>query len=277
LQQNVNSSFEKYNAEQNNKVANIYKILNSLLRTIKQDSISANVQSDLKLPSLNIVPNESLHWDTCTTVYEQMFFYGDEDGKVGFNGFMSGFNKANWKVDASNEDWVEITSKNTKTPIVIFANKPLDEPHDEYAQMHLIDYLIEKDIHPSIMVHRGHSYHLKSTIAALNSENKIIILGSCGGYQNLNDIIQRAPGAHIISTKQVGVFKVNTPIINAVNQKIIQNKDVNWVSIWKDLSKQFAGTPENAYFIDYVPPHKNLGSLFLKAYRKLQEEKAENE
>ena len=70
------------------------------------------------------------------------------------------------------------------------------------------------------MMHRGYSYHLKYTIQALDYENKIVILGSCGGYQNLSDILIRCPDEHIISTKQVGVFAFNTPIINAVNNAL---------------------------------------------------------
>ncbi|MCX8471975.1 MAG: hypothetical protein ORN55_09375 [Chitinophagaceae bacterium] len=201
-----------------------------------------------------------------------MFFYGDGAGKIGFKSFLGTFNKAQWKIDDSHKEWVVISSIKTKIPFVIYANKPLNEPFDEKAQMHLIDYLIDKDIHPTIMVHRGHSYHLKSTIQALNYENKIVILGSCGGYQNLNDILIRCPDAHIISTKQVGVFAVNTPIINAVNNAVAQDEDIDWVAIWEHLAVYFKGKPMENYFNDYVPPHKNLGSLLMKSYTKMTNE-----
>jgi hypothetical protein len=266
LQQIVNESFEKYAAEQNPKVSNVYKILNSLFSA---DAVTnANLKNQLQLPSLSVIENKNLHFDSVATVYEQMFFYGDDDGKIGYKNFLGTFG-GRWKIDNSNPEWVVIKSVQTKTPFVIYANKPLDEPHDEYAQKHLIDFLIEKDIHPTIMVHRGHSYHLKSTIEALNYENKIVILGSCGGYQNLSEILRRCPDAHIVSTKQVGVFKVNTPIINEVNNSICDSKDVDWVSIWAKLAKQFKGTADESFFNDYVPPHKNLGSLFLKSYAKM--------
>jgi hypothetical protein len=268
LQQIVNTSYNKYLAEDNPKVSNLYKILNSLFSATEKTT-NADLQSQLQLPSLSKVDINSLHFDSAKTVFEQMFFYGDDDGKVGYNSFLGTFNRAKWKIDNSNPEWIVISSINSKTPFVLYANKPLDEPNDEFAQNHLNDYLIEKDIHPTIMVHRGHSYHLKSTIEALNYENKIVILGSCGGYQNLSEILRRCPDAHIISTKQVGVFKVNTPIINEVNNSICDSKDVDWVAIWAKLSKQFKGTADESFFNDYVPPHKNLGSLFLKAYNKI--------
>jgi hypothetical protein len=269
LEQKTESQYNTYVSSGNQKVSNIYKILKTLFLNDAKDSISTTTQSQLNLSSLNIVDAQSLHWDTAKTVYEQMFFYGDDDGKVGFNSFLGTFDKSQWKVDMSNSEWVVISSLKSKTPMVIYANRPLDEPNDEYAQMHLIDYLIEKDYHPTIMVHRGHSYHLKGTIQALNYENKVVILGSCGGYQNLSEILQRCPDAHIISTKQVGAFRVNTPIINAVNNCVTGNKNIDWVAMWANLTKQFKGTTSEDLFNDYVPPHKNLGSLFLKAYNKL--------
>jgi hypothetical protein len=272
LKQKTEAQYKTYSEMGNKKVSNIYKILKTLFLNDAKDSISTATQTELNLPSLNIVDVQSLHWDTMKTVYEQMFFYGDDDGKVGYNSFLGTFDRAQWKVDISNPEWIVISSIKSKTPLVIYANKPLDEPYDEYAQQHLIDYLIEKDYHPTIMVHRGHSYHLKGTIQALNYENKIVILGSCGGYQNLSEILQRCPDAHIISTKQVGAFRVNTPIINAVNNCVVTNKNVDWVAMWSSLTKQFKGTNSQELFNDYVPPHKNLGSLFLKAYQKLNSE-----
>ena len=39
--------------------------------------------------------------------------------------------------------------------------------------------------------------------------------------------------------------------------------------MWAQLSKQFASGEMKELFNDYVPPYKNLGALFLKAYRKI--------
>jgi hypothetical protein len=37
--------------------------------------------------------------------------------------------------------------------------------------------------------------------------------------------------------------------------------------MWKDLSKQFSGAAKEK-FDDYIPPYKNLGAIFIKAYRR---------
>ena len=52
-------------------------------------------------------------------------------------------------------------------------------------------------------IKRGHSYYLQETINRLPSTAKIVLLGSCGGYQKLNDILNICPTAQIISSKQV--------------------------------------------------------------------------
>ncbi len=57
-------------------------------------------------------------------VVQQVFFYGDEDGKTSFPGFVNSFNKAEWKITRQKE-WVEIKSIKGK-PVWIFANLPLD-------------------------------------------------------------------------------------------------------------------------------------------------------
>jgi hypothetical protein len=44
--------------------------------------------------------------------------------------------------------------------------------------------------------------------------------------------------------------------------------------LWIKLSKKFGN---NELFDDYVPPHKNLGALFIMAYKKLQEKRAQQE
>ena len=74
------------------------------------------------------------------------------------------------------------------------------------------------------MIHRGHSYHLTYTIQQLSENAKIIMLGSCGGYQNLKSILKNAPEAHIISTKQTGAKNVNKPIIDALDNTLRMGK-----------------------------------------------------
>ena len=53
----------------------------------------------------------------------------------------------------------------------------------------------------------------------------------------------------------------------AINNTIRNGKTIEWIPMWRELSKQFAGA-QREMFDDYVPPYKNLGAIFIKAYRK---------
>jgi hypothetical protein len=177
-------------------------------------------------------------------------------------------NDPKWKV-TTNQYWTEIASmEGHKT--VIYANLPLKEPDDDDAQNRLAKFLNDSGIHPTIMIHRGHSYHLPMTIARLNKRVKIVVLGSCGGYHNLSLVLDKTPDAHIISSKQTGAHSVNEPIIKAINSRLLNGEDINWITMWRELDEYFQNKPDaQKLFADYVPPYKNLGAIFIKAYRRM--------
>ncbi|MGX5818567.1 hypothetical protein ACWKWU_10245 [Chitinophaga lutea] len=252
----------------------IYGLLNNIFTEDASggsDSAKAtDMAAKLQLPPINYVEYASLPNDS-GRVYQQVFFYGDEDGLTSYNSFMGNFPRSEWSV-TQNAFWVTISSLKGK-PITIFANRPLKEPEDKTAIEKLAEYLDEKDIHPTVFVHRGHSYHVNTTLDNLQSTARIVVLGSCGGYHNLATVLEKAPEAHIISSKQVGTYRVNEPIIRSLEETIRAGKNVDWVNMWAGLSKKFAGDPgSKTLFDDYVPPHKNLGAIFIKAYRQIMKD-----
>ena len=246
----------------------IYGILNTLF--LSMDSLNKiDVSKELGIPPVYFMPYKELQ-DSARKIVVQQFFYGDKDGKASFAGFMNYFSNANWKITPSAE-WVTVAS--TKgVPVVIYANRPLDDTKglDAKAQAALNDYLYQKNLAPTIVIHRGHSYWLPSTLEQLPESAKIVLLGSCGAYQNLDKILRICPGAQIIASKQTGSLNVNDPMIALILETLRQGKDLNWPVLWSTLSKKMGG---NGLFDDYVPPHKNLGALFIMAYKKLQERK----
>lgn len=274
LQKQVTDNYERsYSKLRSKKGVIIYGLLATLFEGMKASENNDELmkQSErLNLPPINLVQNRNLVNDS-GVIYEQFFFYGDEDGKNSYASFLGNFNfkEGKWK-KVDNRYWTTITST-TGRPITIFANLPIPEPGDEEAQKALAQYLDSSEIHPTIVVHRGHSYHLPFTIDNLQKETKIVMLGSCGGYHNLGKVLERSPNAHIISSKQVGAMAINEPIIKAINDRLLAGNDINWVTTWKDLSVFFAAKKGdvNDKFTDYIPPHKNLGAIFIKAYRRM--------
>jgi hypothetical protein len=228
-----------------------------------------DLSTEIGIPPIYTVDYNYLA-DDSGRIIEQVFFYGDKDGKMSYASYLSSFPHSEWSLVKKNE-WIEIKSKKGK-PVWIFANLPLDNETDKdaHAQEDLINYLNSNGLKPSIVIHRGHSYHLPYTIKQLPETAKIIMLGSCGGYQNLKTILTYCPNAHIISTKQTGAKDVNKPIIDALDNTLRAGNNIDWRQMWSGLNTYFSHTSKETRetFDDYIPPQKNLGALFIKAYNK---------
>ncbi len=246
----------------------IYDILKTIFASSKDSSI--DVSKKLGIPPVYKLNYKDLASDSGRVV-QLVFFYGDKDGIESYANFMSLFNgSGDWRINR-NKEWVEIRSVRGK-PVSIFANLPLDnskgDDRDAKAQEQLLNYLDAKDLKPTVVIHRGHSYHVKYTIKQLPSSAKIVILGSCGGYHNLDDVLQRCPDAHIISSKEVGTRTVNEPILRSINEDLRTGKNIEWIPMWKSLAAQFHSPDAKERFENYIPPYKNLGALFIKAYTR---------
>ena len=259
------------NLEQQQSLANgrgiaIYDILKLLFMSASDSSQLLSIKYGI--PPVYALPLSNLS-DSAGRIVEQVFFYGDKDGKESFVNFMSMFRgRKEWKI-VQGENWVEIKSV-VGRPVWIFANLPLDnsmgDDPDAKAQALLIDHLNEQGLQPTIVIHRGHSYHLKYTVNQLPASAKIIVLGSCGSFQNLNTVLNISPDAHIVSSKEVGTKLVNEPVLRMINESVRLGKGVDWISIWHQLEKQFNTGVAKERFDNYIPPHKNLGALFIKAF-----------
>lgn len=265
---NVEWNLQRCRRQNNDRGVKIYSLLKIIFLSADPKN-NIDLSKEIGIPPIYTMSNQSLADDNGRIV-EQVFFYGDKDGIQSYASYMTSFPSSDWTI-TNKPLWVEIKSKRGK-PIWIYANKPLDNESskDLDAQSKLEDFLSSQGLSPSIVIHRGHSYHLPATIKQLPENAKIIMLGSCGGYQNLKTILDYAPEAHIISTKQTGAMNVNKPIIDALDNTLRQGKDIDWRQMWDDLNAQFSRGPKllRETFDDYIPPQKNLGALFIKAYQK---------
>jgi hypothetical protein len=262
---NVKMNLDRNIRNNNKRGVVMYNLLYKLF--LSADSTqNIDLSKEFGIPPVYNINYASLLNDSAGKVVMQVFFYGDDDGKMNWNGFIPQFNSANWKKTDDNKSFISFTS--TKgSPVVVYANKWFDDEKQpgelDKAQAALDNYLEEKGIQPSIVVHRGHSYWAPYTIEQIKPAAKIVLLGSCGGYNVIHNVLQHAPDAHIIASKQTGKKDINQPFMNILNEKLRNGNNIDWIPFWKDF-KAKAGTIEG--FDDYVPPYKNLGALFIKAY-----------
>lgn len=261
--QNIQLNYERNLANGNRKGIAIYNILGKLF--LSADSTkNIDLTKELGIPPVYEVPFTALGSDS-NRVVVQLFIYGDKDGIGVFPGLVGMFNNPNWKIDQSNKQWVTVSSAKGK-PVSLYMNRPLPEEtnEDAKAQEALCKYLEENSLIPTVTINRGHSYNAPYTIDQMSTASKIVFMGSCGGYRMIHDILQKAPDAHIIGTKQIADAPVNNPFLKLIMEKLRTGSDIKWIPFWEELDKIVT----DKIFEDYVPPHKNLGALFIKAYTK---------
>lgn len=250
-----------------------YTLLNDLLNTIRAQ------QEDPPSPGLPLfaqyygIPYRQLQ-EPDGSIHEMALFYGDEDGKQSFSSFMGHFTDGGkWSVER-NEYWVKIRS-NGPNPLTIFANLPLpeEEKQDEKARDSLSLYLKDNGIYPRVLILRGHSYHMHESFNQLHRNTKLVIMGSCGSYTEIADILAKSPEAQVISSKQMGSMLVNEPVISLLNDKLTSQLDLHWPAIWQDLESRFNSNKTlYDYFKAYIPPYKNIAQMAITRYKQLNEQ-----
>ena len=250
------------NISQNNKKGiEMYRILEKLF--LSADSTkNIDLTKELGVPPVYNIPYAHLANDS-GRVNMQVFFYGEKSDMDIFNEFVNTFRNASWRM-TSNAKWVSFHSLKGR-PVSIYANRALPQAtgEDEKAQRELCSYLERNKIYPTVTVHRGHSYTAPYTINQMAGSSKIVFLGSCGGYHLIHDVLAKAPDAHIIASKQIGRTIINRPFFKLLTDKARVGSNIDWIPFWKEFRKE-ANVPE---FDDYIPPYKNLGAIFIKAYK----------
>lgn len=246
----------------------IYGLLSNLFveKSIQNSNWFESVAKQYQLPSFDHIANDKL-FDREHINRWLIYFYDDEDGDASFATFIKMFKDENWNVIDS-VSYVLIQSKKGNS-VDIYANKP---KHEYDGQEKLEKIFADNEYEPNVMVHRGHSYYASKTIEKIKDNTQIFVLGSCGGYHSISTIIERSSEASIISSKQIGTMHVNNPMLKLVADDIREGKDIEWQGVWTRLGEQVKGNAK-AYerYMDYIPPHKNLGAIFIKTYNRLME------
>jgi hypothetical protein len=201
-------------------------------------------------------------------IIEQVLFYGDEDGVSSFHNFLALFkDPKQWAVSA-NDLWITIRSLSGQG-IVIYANRPLDTKTgmDLQAQDSLSLFFHRQSLEPVIIVHRGHSYHLTNTLKRIQPSVRLAILGSCGGYNSIVKVADISPASQIIVSKKIGSRFINDPMIDVINNTLLNNKDITWTKVWEELRIRLSNDKMAlTIFDEYIPPTKNVSLFVLKLF-----------
>lgn len=269
LRNTIKLEYIKLSTAGNVRGKNIYGLLSSLFveRSINNADWFGSISKQFAIPNVDHISNSKLLNRDGVSRWV-VYFYDDEDGDVNFSTFTKSFTDPNWSIIDSG--MFSIIKSKVGEPVSIYANKPKFE-YDGQARIEKI--FTDNDYEPNVMVHRGHSYYAYKTIEKVRDNTQIFVLGSCGGYHSLSTIIERSPEVSIISSKQIGARAINNPMLKLMAETVRQGKDIQWQDLWEQLGEAVKGNAQ-AYerFLDYIPPHKNLGAIFIKTYNKMMEQ-----
>ena len=263
LHAGIRSEYERVTTEQDPQGIAAYGLLVTLIGENATTDLEwfKSTAAQFQVDQITETPIDDLANGIKMTI-QQHYFYNDADGISSFNNFQSHFKFASgWKWN-DNYSYVMIESSSGEK-VQIYANKP----EFDLNGIHAIDKELEsKGYEPTVIVHRGHSFHTEKTLVEIPESAVLIILGSCGGYYKVDQALQQAPGALIISSRQIGTMHVNDPLIKMLNEEIRAGKNIVWPEFWDEATRKLSS---NRHFNDYVPPHKNIGAAFIKAYYQL--------
>jgi len=262
LQNTIKASYTNLEMAHDYNGMAIYGILSALFKdkAVSDRRWFAIMAKKYRVGSLATLSNASLM--SQKIFVERMYFYDDQDGHESYRNFIATFAaSSDWRIDQY-FSYVRVTSVNGKK-IEIYANKPeLEESGNREISKIIKDnnYIVEG------IMHRGHSFHAEATLDKVPASTRFLFVGSCGGFYKINIALRKAPDAQVISTRQIGTQQINDPIIFYFNEYVRQGKDINWKIFWDEMYSKLGS---NSLFNDYVPPHKNLESLFVRAYYQI--------
>ncbi|HLK69692.1 MAG TPA: hypothetical protein VKU19_39960 [Bryobacteraceae bacterium] len=204
---------------------------------------------------------------------QRYFFYDDDDGVASFESFRRSYAAdPAWTIEERGA-YLHLTGKGQQRRIEIFANIPVNahlpanrafENEAQRRQQTIAKALAERGVVPRVLVHRGHAFWVEHTLSYIASSDRLVILGSCGGVDEIHKVLEISHDAQVIATRGVGATEVNDPMLKALNDRMLNGGPVlEWSAFWQS---QKATLGHTGLFRDYLAPDQDAGSVFLRGY-----------
>lgn len=206
-------------------------------------------------------------------IIQQYFFYNDEDGHSSYSNFKKLYDgDDSWTVK-DYKTYVVFSKRRNGVTILKYVNKPECDGSDEESGNGIKDItnaLTKKDTSAIQIVHRGHSTHVDKTLGYIPVAARIVYLGSCGGFDNVNRVLKIAEKTHVLATKGTGTMAINDPLLKIIDEAMLGGGGVNWDELWQKATLIFSrrGGRAKEHWSSYVNPSKNAAVQFINAYAK---------
>ena len=205
---------------------------------------------------------------------ERHFFYDDDDGVKSFASFLGMYDHdPDWEIE-DRGPYVRLTGRGPEgRRIEIFANVPIDghlpknqnlAGEAQRRQQAITAALDARGLAPTVIVHRGHSFWVERTISYVAKTARLVILGSCGGADQIHEVLEASHEAQVIATRGVGTTGINDSLLKALNDRILKGeRTIEWNGFWRELG---GNRGSGALFREYLAPNRDTSAVFLRAY-----------
>ena len=233
----------------------LYQRIYSVLSDILLDKYK--YETDLSYDVLKIK-----RFKTHSPIVQACFYYDDDDAVSSFNSSNTSYDNKTWE-KKDQGSYIVFTSK-VGNAMKVYMNKPNTKEGSDSAQNLMLRDIQRDGYSISSFIHRGHSYHLSQSLRKITPSAQFVFLGSCGGYKQVLKVFQLNPDVNIISTRSVGSKQVNDPLLERINTDIVNNKDIEWNTLWAEFDKKFQSKFTKDLFGAYIPPNKYIGIKFMR-------------
>ncbi|CAO3361886.1 hypothetical protein [Azospirillum melinis] len=191
---------------------------------------------------------------------QRMTFYDDPDGRASFRGFLRQHRAKGWALHGQSGFAVAISPERNGRRIVIVADIPGAGDAGRAAAW---DWMAREGLAPSIVIHRGHSYHEDATMTEIAPGTALVFWGSCGGHTRLRSTLERAPDALVLATQNIGVSTVNEALLGIMEERLLADGAIDWNAVWKEAR----GRIRDRRFASYKRPDQDSANLAFRAWQ----------
>jgi hypothetical protein len=229
------------------------------------------------LPDYTTLNSERLFNEEGVNV-QRHYFFNDLDGRTTFFVFRRQYEQdPNWTVtDKGRFILIQRINPFSGRRVLIIANKPR---HWKSSRPAIQQLILKNGGVFQTFVHRGHSYKVGYAVPDITTKTATTILGSCGGFENIQRVLGLSLFTHIILSKGKGTIWVNNTLLKQYNEFVLTGDNIIWPNFKesvraaiKEALKHRDIKDEVLYIYDhfYTFPHENIGMALMRRYVELE-------
>lgn len=187
-------------------------------------------------------------------------FYDDPDGRASFRGFIKQHRAMGWTIQDQGDFVLVLSPERAGRRIIIVADIPWA---GDSGRKSAREWLTRQGLSPTIVVHRGHSYHEDQTMPEIDPGTALVFWGSCGGHLRLRATLDQAPDALVLATQSIGVSSVNQTLLQIIEERLLADGTIDWGAVWAQANVQV----RDKRFSAYKRPDQDSTNLALRSWR----------